>query len=112
MALGDEGIEGKDHGDEGSSVNGRVQLEHSRMQEDEEETRHGAEGEEDEEDEEDEDDDDEDEDEEDEPRLKYTSLTKNLKPLYRNGDATSAFLVAGDKMVRTKGYIWCPQAKC
>ena len=43
----------------------------------------------------------EDEDEEeDEPRLKYTSLTKNLRPLYRNGDATSAFLVAGDKMVR------------
>lgn len=42
----------------------------------------------------------EDEDEEDEPRLKYTSLTKNLRLLYRNGDATSAFLVAGDKMVR------------
>lgn len=39
------------------------------------------------------------EDEEDEPRLNYTSLTKYLRPLYRNGDATSAFLVAGDKMV-------------
>ncbi|KAK3168150.1 hypothetical protein OEA41_004596 [Lepraria neglecta] len=39
------------------------------------------------------------EDEEDEePRLKYASLTKHLKPVYRNGDATSAFLVAGDKM--------------
>lgn len=109
MALGDEGIEGKDHGDEVSSVNGRFQLEKSRMQEDEKETRHGAEGEDDEENE---GDDGEDEDEEDEPRLKYTSLTKNLKPLYRNGDATSAFLVAGDKMVRTKGYIWCQQAKC
>ena len=46
-------------------------------------------------------DEDEDEDEEeDEPRLKYTSLTKNLRLLYRNGDATSSFLVAGDKMVR------------
>lgn len=111
MALGDEGIEGKDHGDEGSSVNGRVQLEHSRMLEDEEKTRHGAEGEDDE-DEENEDEDDEDEDEEDEPRLKYTSLTKNLKSLYRNGDATSAFLVAGDKMVRTGDYILCQQAKC
>lgn len=44
-------------------------------------------------------DDEQDEDEEDEPRLKYTSLTKNLRPLYRNGDATSAFLVAGDKMI-------------
>lgn len=63
-------------------------------------------GEEDEEDEdEDEDDDDEDEDDEDdddedeEPRLKYARLTTNLGSLYRNGDATSAFLVAGDKMV-------------
>ena len=42
----------------------------------------------------------EEEDEEDEePRLKYTPLTKHLKSVYRNGDATSAFLVAGDKMV-------------
>lgn len=41
------------------------------------------------------------EDEEDEePRLKYASLTKHLKSVYRNDDATSAFLVAGDKMVR------------
>lgn len=39
------------------------------------------------------------EDEEEEPRLKYASLTKHLKSVYRNGDATSAFLVAGDKMV-------------
>lgn len=39
------------------------------------------------------------EEEDEEPRLKYASLTKHLKPLYRNGDATSAFLVAGDKMV-------------
>ena len=39
------------------------------------------------------------EDEDEEPRLKYASLTKHLKPVYRNGDATSTFLVAGDKMV-------------
>ena len=40
------------------------------------------------------------EDEEDEePRLSYTPLTKHLKSVYRNGDATSTFLVAGDKMV-------------
>ena len=40
------------------------------------------------------------EDEEDEePRLKYASLTRTLKSVYRNGDATSEFLVAGDKMV-------------
>ena len=40
------------------------------------------------------------EEEEEEPRLKYASLTSHLKPVYRNGDATSTFLVAGDKMVR------------
>ncbi|KAF3360742.1 hypothetical protein VdG1_01055 [Verticillium dahliae VDG1] len=56
---------------------------------------------EDEDEEEDEDEDDEeDEDEEDEePRLKYARLTQHLGPVYRNGDATSAFLVAGDKMI-------------
>lgn len=39
------------------------------------------------------------EEEDEEPRLKYASLTAHLKPVYRNGDATSTFLVAGDKMV-------------
>lgn len=46
------------------------------------------------------DDSDDDEDEE-EPKLKYARLTQHLGPVYRNGDATSAFLVAGDKMVRS-----------
>ena len=42
----------------------------------------------------------EEEDEADEePKLKYTRLTSSLAPVYRNGDATSTFLVAGDKMV-------------
>jgi hypothetical protein len=36
----------------------------------------------------------------DEPKLKYTRLTSSLGPVYRNGDATSTFMVAGDKMVR------------
>jgi hypothetical protein len=40
-----------------------------------------------------------DEEEEDEPKLKYARLTSYLGSVYRNGDATSAFLVAGDKMV-------------
>lgn len=44
------------------------------------------------------DDDDEDE-EEDEPKLKYARMTSQLVPVYRNGDATSSFLVGGDKMV-------------
>lgn len=44
----------------------------------------------------------EDEDEEgaeEEPKLKYTRMTEVLGGVYRNGDATSAFVVAGDKMV-------------
>lgn len=49
---------------------------------------------------EEEDDDDEEEDEPDEePKLKYSRLTASLGPVYRNGDATSSFMVAGDKMV-------------
>lgn len=42
---------------------------------------------------------DEEEEADEEPKLKYTRLTSNLAPVYRNGDATSTFLVAGDKMV-------------
>jgi len=43
---------------------------------------------------------DDNEDEADEePKLKYTRLTSSLAPVYRNGDATSTFMVAGDKMV-------------
>lgn len=42
-----------------------------------------------------------DEDEDEEPRLKYAYLTKHLKSIYRNGDATSCFMAAGDKMVRS-----------
>lgn len=52
------------------------------------------------EDEEEQDEEEEDSEEDDEePRLKYAYLTKHLGSVYRNGDATSAFLVAGDKMV-------------
>lgn len=46
-----------------------------------------------------EDDDDDDDSEEEEPRLKYATISKRLSSVYRNGDAVSAFLVAGDKMV-------------
>lgn len=44
--------------------------------------------------------DDDDDDVDEEPKLKYSRLTSNLGPAYRNGDATSTFIVAGDKMVR------------
>ncbi|KAI1878235.1 uncharacterized protein JN550_000417 [Neoarthrinium moseri] len=44
-------------------------------------------------------DDDETDDEEDEPKLKYARLTQHLSSVYRNGDMTSAFIVAGDKMI-------------
>ncbi|KAL5002406.1 hypothetical protein BDV10DRAFT_191600 [Aspergillus recurvatus] len=40
-----------------------------------------------------------DDEEEEEPHLKYSYLTKQLGSAYRNGDATSTFLAAGDKMV-------------
>jgi len=46
---------------------------------------------------------DDDEGEEEEPKLKYARLTSHLVPVYRNGDATSSFLVAGDKMVSDDG---------
>lgn len=45
--------------------------------------------------------DDSDDEDDEEPKLKYARLTQHLGPVYRNGDATSAFLVAGDKMVRS-----------
>lgn len=41
----------------------------------------------------------EEDEEEEEPRLKYAPLTKNLAGVYRNGDATSSFFVAGDKLI-------------
>jgi hypothetical protein len=63
----------------------------------------GQDGADDREEEEDGDDDEEEDDEEDEedeePRLKYARLTGHITQVYRNGDATSTFLVAGDKMV-------------
>lgn len=48
---------------------------------------------------EDEEEEEETDEEDEEPRLKYSYLTKHLGSVYRNGDATSTFLVAGDKMV-------------
>lgn len=68
-------------------------------------TEHKEEAEEtEEEDDEDDDseDEDDDEDDDDEPKLKYARLTSHLGAVYRNGDATSTFLVAGDKMVRPR----------
>jgi len=53
--------------------------------------RNDADVEEEEEDEEDE--------EDEEPKLKSTKLTGSLTGVYRNGDSSSAFTVAGDKMV-------------
>jgi len=58
------------------------------------------------------DDDDEEEDEDDEPKLKYARLTSHLGSVYRNGDATSAFLVGGDKMVGLGAVDSTLRAKC
>ncbi|KAL1957963.1 hypothetical protein VTO42DRAFT_5355 [Malbranchea cinnamomea] len=46
-----------------------------------------------------EDDEEEEDDEDEEPQLKYGSLTKSISGVYRNGDATSACLLSGDKMI-------------
>ena len=51
--------------------------------------------------EEEEEDDDDDDDVDEEPKLKYSRLTRDLGPVYRNGDETATFMVAGDKMVRS-----------
>jgi hypothetical protein len=48
---------------------------------------------------EEEEEDQESDDEEEEPRLKYTRLTRNLGGVYRNGDAVSASVVFGERMV-------------
>ncbi|KAK4226281.1 putative vacuolar protein sorting-associated protein [Podospora fimiseda] len=45
------------------------------------------------------DEEDSEEEEDEEPKLKYARLTQHLGPVYRNGDATSAFIVAGDKTI-------------
>lgn len=60
----------------------------------------GGDSEEEEQEEEDEGESEDHDDADDEPKLKYTRLTSSLGPVYRNGDATSTFMVAGDKMVR------------
>ena len=46
-----------------------------------------------------EEDDEEDDDDDDEPHLKYMRVTSKLGSVYRKGDATSAFITSGDKMV-------------
>jgi hypothetical protein len=43
--------------------------------------------------------DEENDEQNDEPKLKYTRLTASLGAVYRSGDSTSSFMVAGDKMV-------------
>jgi hypothetical protein len=72
-----------------------IATEEEQEEEEEEEDDDGDEGEDDDE----EGEEDEEDDEDEEPQLKYARLTKHLGSVYRNGDATSAFLVAGDKMV-------------
>lgn len=64
------------------------------------------EGEEEEEEEDDDGEDDEDDVEDEEPRLKYAPITPVLGPLYRNKDATSTFMTAGNKMVCSMFIQW------
>ncbi|KAM5448504.1 Vacuolar protein sorting-associated protein 41 [Microsporum audouinii] len=57
------------------------------------------ESEEEEEEDNDEGEEDDDDVEDEEPRLKYAPITPVLSPLYRNKDATSTFMTAGNKMI-------------
>jgi hypothetical protein len=81
--------ESEDQGDTKNVKGKEVQRVEGEAGEDQEEEVDESEGE----------NDDDDDGEEDEPKLKYARLTNHLGSVYRNGDATSAFLVAGDKMV-------------
>lgn len=69
------------------------------MPTDERDSHDDDENEDEAEDDEDDESEEEEDDEDEEPRLKYAYLTKHLGSVYRNGDATSSFITAGDKMV-------------
>lgn len=71
----------KDHQDGADDTAASDDLEEVEAEEEEEEEEEDSDG------------------DDEEPRLKYAYLTKHLGSVYRNGDATSTFLVAGDKMV-------------
>lgn len=85
-------------GDKGEEEEGKVKAKEGGDGDDDDDDDDDDEDEDDEE-EDDEDDDEEEDDDDEEPKLKYARLTQHLNGVYRNGDATSAFLVAGDKMV-------------
>jgi hypothetical protein len=78
--------------DEDTAAAARAQVQHRRPASDDHAEQQSEE--------EEEGDNSDDEEAEEEPKLKYTRLTSSLGPVYRNGDATSTFMVAGDKMVR------------
>ncbi|KAI1385962.1 uncharacterized protein F4822DRAFT_358723 [Hypoxylon trugodes] len=101
--LGDSGIEdanpehATDHAETPSSEN-NVDVAGDTKDGGEEKDNEDENGDEEEEDGEEEDGD-EDDEEDDEPKLKYARLTQHMGGVYKNGDATSTFLVAGDKMI-------------
>lgn len=94
---GDATVDTKDTKDtKGTKVAGEANAEDDSNEDDEV----GDEEDEDEDDDDDDEDEEEEEDEEDEePKLKYARLTQHMGAVYKNGDATSTFLVAGDKMI-------------
>ena len=91
-----------DSGNEAAEDDGGGDHEAGNKEEENEEEVGEDEEDDDDEEEEEEEEEEDDEDDDDEPRLKYARLTPQLTSIYRNGDATSTFLVAGDKMVWTK----------
>ncbi|KAI0846303.1 hypothetical protein F5Y00DRAFT_244173 [Daldinia vernicosa] len=94
---GDATVDTKD-----TKVTGEANAEADSNEDDEEEEEEEEDDVDDDDDDEDEDEDEdeeEDEDEDEEPRLKSVCLTEHMGAVYKNGDATSTFLVAGDKMI-------------
>ncbi|KAL2266824.1 hypothetical protein VTJ83DRAFT_6176 [Remersonia thermophila] len=95
---GENEEEGSRNGDEDNKADDAVEeAEDEEDEEDDGEEDEDEDGDEEEEEEEEEEDEEE-EEEDEEPKLKYARLTQHLG-VYRNGDATSTFLVAGDKMI-------------
>ncbi|KYK54835.1 hypothetical protein DCS_06796 [Drechmeria coniospora] len=92
-SVADDNVERDENVDDDADDN-----DHDDADADDDEEEEEEEEEEGEDDDEEDDDEEEEEEEEEEPLLKYAQLTQHLRAVYRNGDATSAFLVAGDKM--------------
>ncbi|KAJ5916316.1 hypothetical protein N7504_000331 [Penicillium tannophilum] len=91
----ENGLAGNDASPRSRSPSDTNPDEHERRHQSSEDESEGSDDRDDDEDQ----DLDESDEEDEEPKLKYAYLSKHLGSVYRNGDATSTFLVAGDKLI-------------